>query len=77
MSTQAKAKAKIAADKTKGRVKEAAGKALGNRKMTAEGKGTQLRSDLRKAAVKFKEAAGEAAARARSAAKDAKSAGSH
>lgn len=75
MSTQAKAK--IAADKTKGMVKEAAGKALGNRKMTAEGKSTQLKGDLRKVAVKVKEAAGEAAAKAKSAAKDAKSAGSH
>ena len=72
MSTQTKAK--IAAEKTKGRVKEAAGKALGNRKMVAEGKGTRVKSELKKVAIRVKDAAGGAAAKAK-AAKDAKTTG--
>lgn len=58
MSTQAKDKAKNSAEKTKGKAKEVAGKVLGNRKLSAEGKGIQAKIDVKSAATKVLEVAG-------------------
>ncbi|MFC1437154.1 CsbD family protein [Streptacidiphilus sp. N1-10] len=44
------------ADKLKGKVKEAAGKAVGNERLQAEGKGDQVKGDAKQAVEKAKEA---------------------
>ena len=44
------------ADKAKGKVKEAAGKAVGNERLTAEGKADQVKGDAKQAAEKAKDA---------------------
>ncbi|WP_031073941.1 CsbD family protein [Streptomyces sp. NRRL WC-3742] len=49
-------KLRNAADKAKGKVKEAAGKVTGDRTMEAKGKGTQVKSDLKQAGEKVKDA---------------------
>lgn len=62
-STQTKAK--IVVDKAKGRTKVVAGKALGDRKLTAKGKGLQARGELRGVAAKFMDAATSATKKAK------------
>ncbi|MHA6758476.1 CsbD family protein [Streptacidiphilus sp. PAMC 29251] len=54
MSTEDKAK--NTADKLKGKVKEAAGKAVGNERLQAEGKADQVKGDAKQAAEKAKDA---------------------
>jgi uncharacterized protein YjbJ (UPF0337 family) len=54
MSTEDKAG--NAAEKAKGKVKEAAGKAVGNERLTAEGKADQVKGDAKQAAEKAKDA---------------------
>ncbi|MFC1406342.1 MULTISPECIES: CsbD family protein [Streptacidiphilus] len=44
------------ADKLKGKVKEAAGKAVGNERLQAEGKGDQVKGDAKQAVEKAKDA---------------------
>ncbi|WP_035803654.1 CsbD family protein [Kitasatospora mediocidica] len=44
------------ADKAKGKAKEAAGKAVGNERLVAEGKGDQVRGDAKQAGEKVKDA---------------------
>ncbi|MEV7781131.1 CsbD family protein [Kitasatospora sp. NPDC088351] len=45
-----------AAEKARGKAKEVAGKVTGDRTKEAEGKGTQVKSDLKQAAEKVKDA---------------------
>lgn len=54
MSTQDKAG--NTADKAKGKVKETAGKAVGNERLRAEGKADQVGADAKQAAEKAKDA---------------------
>ncbi len=49
-------KAANAADKAKGKIKEAAGKAVGNERLQAEGKADQVKGDAKQAAEKAKDA---------------------
>ncbi|WP_441249603.1 CsbD family protein [Kitasatospora sp. McL0602] len=49
-------KVRNVAEKARGKVKEAAGKATGDRVTEAEGRGQQLKSDLKQAAEKIKDA---------------------
>ncbi|WP_188304824.1 CsbD family protein [Streptomyces sp. CBMA123] len=49
-------KLRNAAEKAKGKAKEVAGKATGDRVVEAEGRGTQIKSDLKQAAEKVKDA---------------------
>ena len=53
MST--KDKAKNAAEKAKGKVKEAVGHAKGDKSMAAEGKGDQVKGGLKQAGEKVKD----------------------
>ncbi|AXI77891.1 CsbD family protein [Peterkaempfera bronchialis] len=48
-------KAENAAQKIKGKAKEAAGKAVGNKKLEAEGHGDQAKADTKQAAEKVKD----------------------
>ncbi|MFD5466980.1 CsbD family protein [Kitasatospora sp. NPDC127059] len=43
------------AEKAKGKAKEAAGKVTGDRVVEAEGRGTQMKSDLKQAGEKVKD----------------------
>lgn len=43
-------------EKIKGKVKETAGKAVGNRSLEAKGKGEQVKGDLKQAGEKLKDA---------------------
>ncbi|HEU5333539.1 MAG TPA: CsbD family protein [Actinocrinis sp.] len=61
MSTEDKAK--NAAEKGKGKIKEAAGHATGDKVLEAEGKGDQAKGDLKQAGEKVKDAAQDAAKR--------------
>ncbi|MBC2878559.1 MULTISPECIES: CsbD family protein [Streptomyces] len=54
MSAQEKAKAK--AEQTKGKIKEKAGRAVGNETKEAEGRADQAKGDLRGAKEKAKDA---------------------
>ncbi|KJS61455.1 CsbD family protein [Streptomyces rubellomurinus] len=45
-----------AAETAKGKVKEAAGKAVGNERLAAKGKGEQVKGDLSQAGQKAKDA---------------------
>ena len=54
MSTEDKAG--NAADKVKGKVKETAGKAVGNERLTAEGRADQAKGDAKQAVEKAKDA---------------------
>lgn len=45
-----------AADKAKGKVKETAGKAVGNERLTAEGRADQAKGDAKQAVEKAKDA---------------------
>ncbi|MER5352418.1 CsbD family protein [Kitasatospora sp. NPDC002551] len=45
------------AEKARGKAKEAAGRATGDRTMEAKGRGTQMKSDVKQAAEKLKDAA--------------------
>ncbi|MBG6224811.1 uncharacterized protein YjbJ (UPF0337 family) [Arthrobacter sp. CAN_A2] len=47
---------KNAATKLEGKAKEATGKATGDDRLAAEGKGDQIKADLRQAAEKVKDA---------------------
>jgi uncharacterized protein YjbJ (UPF0337 family) len=49
-------KIKHAGEEAKGKVKEATGKATGNRTMQAEGKGDQAAADVKRAGDKAKDA---------------------
>ena len=49
-------KAANAADKAKGKIKEAAGKAVGNERLTAEGRADQAKGDAKQAVEKAKDA---------------------
>ncbi len=49
-------KAKNAAEKASGKVKEAAGRATGNEQLEAEGRVDQAKADLRQAGEKVKDA---------------------
>lgn len=49
-------KLRNAAEKAQGKVKEAAGRATGDRVVEAEGRGKQIKSDLKQAAEKVKDA---------------------
>ncbi|MFF2144761.1 CsbD family protein [Kitasatospora sp. NPDC001660] len=49
-------KLRNAAQKAHGKAKEAAGKAMGDRVVEAEGRGKQIKSDLKQAAEKVKDA---------------------
>ncbi|MFC1418127.1 CsbD family protein [Streptacidiphilus cavernicola] len=49
-------KAANTADKLKGKVKEAAGKAVGNERLQAEGKVDQVKGDAKQAVEKAKDA---------------------
>ncbi|MFJ9844821.1 CsbD family protein [Kitasatospora sp. NPDC101155] len=51
-----KEKLRNAAEKAHGKAKEAAGKAMGDRVVEAEGRGKQVKSDLKQAAEKVKDA---------------------
>ncbi|QMU77209.1 CsbD family protein [Streptacidiphilus sp. PB12-B1b] len=42
-------------EKAKGKVKETAGKAVGNERLEAEGKGDQIKSDAKQAGEKVKD----------------------
>ncbi|GAA1068891.1 CsbD family protein [Kitasatospora nipponensis] len=48
-------KVKNVAEKAKGKVKETAGKAVGNERLTAEGKADQAKGDLKQAGEKVKD----------------------
>jgi len=48
-------KAANAADKLKGKAKEAAGKVTGNERLQAEGKGDQVKGDAKQAVEKIKD----------------------
>ncbi|MFF7755287.1 CsbD family protein [Streptomyces sp. NPDC007971] len=50
-------KASNAADKIKGKAKEAVGKAIGNERLQAEGKADQVAGDVKQAGEKAKDAA--------------------
>jgi uncharacterized protein YjbJ (UPF0337 family) len=50
-------KAANAADKLKGKAKEAAGKVTGNERLQAEGKGDQVKGDAKQAVEKIKDVA--------------------
>ncbi|MFC1413224.1 CsbD family protein [Streptacidiphilus sp. N1-12] len=54
MSTEDKAG--NTADKVKGKIKEAAGKAVGNERLQAEGKADQVKGDAKQAVEKAKDA---------------------
>jgi uncharacterized protein YjbJ (UPF0337 family) len=54
MSTEDKAG--NAADKAKGKVKETAGRAVGNERLTAEGRADQAKGDAKQAVEKAKDA---------------------
>ena len=56
-----KDKAKNAAEKGKGKVKEAVGRATGNKSLEAEGKGAKAKGDLKQAGEHVKDAAKDAA----------------
>ncbi|MDY0816706.1 CsbD family protein [Kitasatospora purpeofusca] len=43
------------AEKARGKAEEAAGRVTGNRRVEAEGRGTQAKSDLKQAAEKIKD----------------------
>ncbi|WP_037908868.1 CsbD family protein [Actinacidiphila yeochonensis] len=45
------------ADQAKGKLKETVGRAVGNERMEAEGRGDQVKGDLRQAGEKAKDAA--------------------
>ncbi|MFD4661531.1 CsbD family protein [Kitasatospora sp. NPDC058444] len=49
-------KLRNAAEKAQGKVKEATGRATGDRVVEAEGRGKQIKSDLKQAAEKIKDA---------------------
>ncbi|MFJ9775729.1 CsbD family protein [Kitasatospora sp. NPDC101157] len=49
-------KASNLGDKVKGKVKEAAGTAVGNERLEAEGKGDQLKGDVKQVGEKVKDA---------------------
>ncbi|MDH6143497.1 MULTISPECIES: CsbD family protein [Kitasatospora] len=49
-------KVKNVAEKAKGKAKEAAGKAVGNERLTAEGKADQVSGDAKQAGEKVKDA---------------------
>ena len=49
-------KAKDKAEVTKGKIKEATGKATGNRSLEAKGKGNQVSGNLKQAGEKVKDA---------------------
>ncbi|MEV0531867.1 CsbD family protein [Kitasatospora sp. NPDC050463] len=49
-------KAKNITEKAKGKAKEAAGKAVGNERLTAEGKADQVSGDAKQAGEKIKDA---------------------
>ena len=49
-------KAQNKTDQIKGKVKEAAGKAVGNEKLEAEGKADQTKGDVKQAGEKVKDA---------------------
>ncbi|MDH6708233.1 uncharacterized protein YjbJ (UPF0337 family) [Kitasatospora sp. MAA19] len=49
-------KLRNAAEKARGKVKEAVGRATGDRTVEAKGRGTQVKSDLKQAAEKIKDA---------------------
>ena len=49
-------KAKNKAQETKGKVKEGIGKAVGNERLKAEGKGDQAAADVKQAGEKVKDA---------------------
>jgi uncharacterized protein YjbJ (UPF0337 family) len=53
-------KAKNAAEKAKGKVKEAAGHVTGNDRLKAEGKGDQAKGDLKQAGEHVKDAVKDA-----------------
>jgi uncharacterized protein YjbJ (UPF0337 family) len=55
VSTSDKAKNKV--EETKGQAKEAAGKAVGNERLEAEGKADQTSADVKQAGEKVKDAA--------------------
>ncbi|MDH6129024.1 CsbD family protein [Kitasatospora sp. GP82] len=48
-------KVKNVAEKAKGKAKEAAGKAVGNERLTAEGKADQVSGDAKQAGEKIKD----------------------
>ncbi|WP_329560430.1 CsbD family protein [Kitasatospora sp. NBC_01266] len=48
-------KIKNAAEKAKGKAKEATGQAVGNERLTAEGKADQAKGDLKQAGEKLKD----------------------
>jgi uncharacterized protein YjbJ (UPF0337 family) len=52
----AEGKAKNAAEKTAGNVKENVGKATGDKSLEAEGQGDQAKSDIKEAGEKVKDA---------------------
>ncbi|MFE2145428.1 CsbD family protein [Streptomyces sp. NPDC059456] len=54
MSGEQKAKAKT--EQAKGKLKETAGRAVGNERMTAEGRAEQVKGDARQAKEKIKDA---------------------
>ncbi|MFE6777488.1 CsbD family protein [Streptomyces sp. NPDC057702] len=54
MAADKKTEAKI--DQAKGKVKEAAGRAVGNERLTAEGRADQAKGDARQAKEKLKDA---------------------
>ncbi|MCX4751498.1 CsbD family protein [Kitasatospora sp. NBC_01287] len=49
-------KARNLAEKGKGKAKEAVGKAVGNERLTAEGKADQAKGDVKQAGEKIKDA---------------------
>ncbi|GAA2275638.1 MULTISPECIES: CsbD family protein [Kitasatospora] len=49
-------KIKHAAETAKGKVKEAAGKSVGNESLVAKGKGEQIKGDVEQAGQKMKDA---------------------
>ncbi|MFJ2868003.1 CsbD family protein [Kitasatospora sp. NPDC087314] len=49
-------KLRNAAEKARGKAKEAVGRATGDRTVEAKGRGTQMKSDLKQAAEKIKDA---------------------
>ncbi|MDX3379564.1 CsbD family protein [Streptomyces sp. ME02-6991-2A] len=54
MAADEKAQAKT--EQAKGKVKEAAGRAVGNERLTAEGRADQVKGDIRQAKEKVKDA---------------------
>ncbi|WP_424215875.1 CsbD family protein (plasmid) [Streptomyces sp. BI20] len=56
-------KAKATTEQAKGKLKEAAGRAVGNERLTAEGRADQVKGDARSAKEKAKDAAKDALGR--------------